>query len=59
MSELKEAKKNKVVQLHEWTLIILWNPTPTPKIANQGPKNLKMTTRLSQNKCQNRRTLRK
>ena len=49
MSELKETKKMKVVQLHEQTPNQLLNPTPTPKIARQGPKKSKMTTKLSQN----------
>ena len=34
MSELKEIKKIKVVQLHEYIQTQLLNPTPTPKIAH-------------------------
>ena len=34
MSELKETKKIKVVQLHEETSKQFLNPTPTPKIAH-------------------------
>jgi len=49
MSELKETKKMKVVQLDEQTPKQLSNPTPTPKIAHQGPKTSKMTPKLSQN----------
>ena len=49
MSELKETKKMKVVQLHESTPNQLLNPTPTPKIACQGPKKSKMAPKLSQN----------
>ena len=41
MSELKETKKMKVVQVHELTLKQLSNPTPTPEIAHSGPKNSK------------------
>ena len=36
ISEMKETKKMKVVQLHEETPEPLSNPIPTPKIANQG-----------------------
>ena len=49
MSELKETKKMKVAQLHEQTKKQDLNPSPTPKIARQGPKKLKMTPKLSQN----------
>ena len=40
MSELKETRKLKVVQLHEYTPNQLLNPapTPTPKIALYGWK---------------------
>ena len=38
----------KVVQLHEKTPKQLWNPTPTPKPANFGPKKTKMSPKLSQ-----------
>ena len=40
MSELKETKKMKAVQLHEQTPNQLMNPTPTPKIPVRAP-NLK------------------
>ena len=49
MSELKETKKMKVVQLHDQTKKQLLNHTLTPKIANQGTKKSKMTPKLSQN----------
>ena len=47
-SELKELQKIKVVQLHEQTTKQLSNPTPTPKPTLQGPKETKMTPKLSQ-----------
>ena len=34
MSELKETKRMKVVQLHEQTSKLLLHPTPTPKLAH-------------------------
>ena len=37
MSELKETKKMKVVQLHESTPNQLLNPTPTPKKPFKAP----------------------
>ena len=43
----------KVVQLHEQTPKQLSNPTPTPKTADYGPKQTKMTQKSSQLKCQN------
>ena len=49
MSELKETKKMKVVQLHKQTPKQLSNPTPAPKIAHQGTKKSKMTPKLSKN----------
>ena len=49
MSELKETKKMKVIQLHEPTPKQFSNPTPTQKIAPQSPKKSKMTPKLSQN----------
>ena len=49
MSELKEAKKMKVIQLHEETLKQLSNPTLTQKIAHYCPKKSKMAPKLSQN----------
>ena len=49
MSELKETKKMKVVQLHEPTPNQLLSPTPTPKIAPKGPKFKKNTPKLSKN----------
>ena len=49
MSELKETKKMKVVQLHEQTPKQFSNPTTTPKIAHQGPNKTKMTPKISQN----------
>ena len=49
MSELKETKKMKVVELHEQTSKKLSNPTLTPKLAHWGPKISKMTPKLSQN----------
>ena len=49
MSALKETQKIKVVQIHEQTMKQFFNPTPTPKIAHQGPKTSKMTPKLSQN----------
>ena len=49
MSELKEKKKIKVVQLHEQTPKQLWKPTPTPKPAQYGPKKTKTTPKLGQN----------
>ena len=39
MSELIETQKVKVVELYEWTPKQLSNPTQTPKIGHQGPKN--------------------
>ena len=47
-SELNELKKMKVVQLHEQTKKIVFNPTPAPRIAHCGPKKSKMTPRSSQ-----------
>ena len=38
----------KVVELHEQIPKQYLNPTLTPKIAHQGPKKSKMTTKLSQ-----------
>ena len=38
----------KVVQLHEWTLKKMSNPTPTPKIAHSGPKKSKRPPKLNQ-----------
>ena len=49
MSESKVTQKNEVVQLHEQTLKQCLDPSPTPKIARQGPKKSKMTPKLSQN----------
>ena len=49
MSEFKVTQKMKVVKLHEQTLKQCMNPSPTPKIAPQGPKKSKMTPKLSQN----------
>ena len=48
MSELKETKKRKVIQLHEQSPKQFLNPTPTPKIAHWGPKTSKMTPKSSQ-----------
>ena len=53
MSELKETKKMKVIQLHEQSPKQLLNLNPTPKIAHQGPKMSKMTPKLSENKYPN------
>ena len=39
----------KVVQLHEQTPKQFLNPSTAPKIARQGPKKSKMSTKLSQN----------
>ena len=39
MSELKETRKMKVVQLHEYTSKQLSNPTPTPKKPFKAPKS--------------------
>ena len=41
--------KTKVVSLYKKTSKQFLNPTPTPKIAYQGPKKSKMTQILSQN----------
>ena len=41
--------KTKVVSLHKKTPKQFLNPTPTPKIADKGPKKSKMTPKLSQN----------
>ena len=41
MSELKEKKKRKVVQLHDFTPKQLSNPTPTPKNSPLGPQKVK------------------
>ena len=49
MSELKETKKMKVVQLHERTPKKLSKPTPTPKWPIRAQKKSKMTPKLSQN----------
>ena len=49
MSELKETKKMKVAQILEQTPKQFLNPSSTPKIAGQGPKELKMAPKLSQN----------
>ena len=38
----------KVTQLHEQNPKQFLNPTPTPKLAHQGPKKSKMTKKLSQ-----------
>ena len=38
MSELEETKKMKVVKLHKETSKQFLIPTPTPKLAHQGPK---------------------
>ena len=59
MSELKETKKMKVVQLHEQTPNQLLNPTPTPKIARQGPKFKKITQKLSKNQISKMTTTQK
>ena len=48
MRELKETKKMKVTQLHEQNPKQFLNPTPTPKLAHQGPKKSKMIQKLSQ-----------
>ena len=39
ISKLTKTQKMKVVQLHEQTPKQYLNPSPTPKIARQGPKN--------------------
>ena len=44
-----EKKEMKVIQLHELTLKQCLDPSPTPKIARQGPTKYKMTPKLSQN----------
>ena len=49
MSEFEETKKMKVVQLYNETSKQFLIPTPTPKIARQGPKKSKMTPKVSQN----------
>ena len=48
MSELKETKKMKVIQLHEQNPKQFSNPTPTKKIAHWGPKSQKLP-QLSKN----------
>ena len=50
---MTETYKIKVVQLHEQTPKQLSNPIPTPKPADYGPKQTKMTQKSSQLKCQN------
>ena len=47
-SELKELQKIKAVKLHEQNRKQFLNPTPTPKIAHQGPKKSNRTPKLSQ-----------
>ena len=51
MIEQKQSKtqKTKVISLYQETPKQFLNPTPTPKIACQGPKTSKMTPKLSQN----------
>ena len=49
ISEFRESKKIKVVQVNEWTLKQFLNPTLNPKIAHWGPKKSKTTPNLSQN----------
>ena len=51
MIEQKQSNtlKTKVISLHKETPKQFLNPTPTPKIAHQGPKNSKITPKLSQN----------
>ena len=46
MSELKETKKMKAVQLNEQTPKKLSNATPIPNKAYQGPKKSKMTPKI-------------
>ena len=41
MSELKETQKMKIVPLHKQTPKQFSKPTPTPKLAHQGPKKAK------------------
>ena len=38
----------KVVQLHEQTPKLCWNPSQTPKVAHEGPEKTKMTPKSSQ-----------
>ena len=38
LNEMKETKKMKVAQVHKQTPKQLFNPTPIPEIAHQGPK---------------------
>ena len=48
MSELKEKKKIKVVQLHEYTPKQLSNPTPTQKNSQLGLQKVKNYPKLNQ-----------
>ena len=45
---LSKAQKTKFISLYEETPKQFFNPTPTPKIAHQGPKKSKMTQKSSQ-----------
>ena len=45
----KNTLKTKVISLYQETPKQFLNPTPTPKIARQGPKKSKMAPKLSQN----------
>ena len=49
MSEFKETKKMKVVQLHERNPKTVFEPFYSPKYSQLGPKKSKITPKLSQN----------
>ena len=46
MSELKETKKMKVIQLHEWTPKRFLNPTLNQKNSPLGPQKVKNNPKI-------------